>query len=48
MLPEIQKPLGKLGADAYTILGKDMPMCRVLNGMWQGSGAHGFTPTSVM
>mmetsp|Transcript_10617 Transcript_10617/g.17868 ORF Transcript_10617/g.17868 Transcript_10617/m.17868 type:complete len:487 (-) Transcript_10617:129-1589(-) len=45
-----------LGRDAYTTLGvgRDgktrkeggvgLPMCRILNGMWQLSGAHGFTP----
>ncbi len=27
--------------DAYTRLAPDLPMCRVLNGMWQVSGAHG-------
>ena len=36
----ISKSLGK---DAYTTLG-GMPMCRLLNGMWQLSGAHGFEP----
>eukprot|EP00752_Nemacystus_decipiens_P017830 g15986.t1 len=33
-----------LPADAYTTLGGDMKTCRILNGMWQLSGAHGFQP----
>ena len=34
-----------LPKNAYTTLGKDgMPMCRILNGMWQLSGGHGFEP----
>ena len=33
-------PLGKLG---YTDLA-GIPMCRILNGMWQVSGAHGYDP----
>jgi len=32
-----------LGADAYTDL-KGMRMCKLLNGMWQVSGAHGYEP----
>eukprot|EP01041_Mallomonas_annulata_P010348 gene10348-21587_t len=32
-----------LGRDAYTTLGT-VPMCRLLNGMWQVSGAHGYEP----
>ena len=32
-----------LGKDAYTDLG-GKPMCRILNGMWQVSGAHGYEP----
>jgi aryl-alcohol dehydrogenase-like predicted oxidoreductase len=27
--------------DSYTRLAPDLPLCRVLNGMWQVSGAHG-------
>jgi len=30
-----------LPADAYTQLTPDLRICRVLNGMWQVSGAHG-------
>jgi hypothetical protein len=30
-------------ANAFTDLG-DMRMCRLLNGMWQVSGAHGYLP----
>ena len=30
-----------LPEDAYTRLATDLRMCRVLNGMWQVSGAHG-------
>ena len=34
-----------LPKNAYTTLGSDgMPMCRILNGMWQLSGGHGFEP----
>ena len=32
-----------LGNDAYTELG-DMKMCKILTGMWQVSGAHGYEP----
>ena len=32
-----------LNADAYTQLG-DMKMCKILTGMWQVSGAHGYEP----
>jgi Aldo/keto reductase family len=43
-IPESVLPTGMpLGDGAYTKLG-DMPMCRILNGMWQLSGAHGFEP----
>ncbi|KAJ1399736.1 hypothetical protein B484DRAFT_406228 [Ochromonadaceae sp. CCMP2298] len=43
--------LASLG-NAYTTLGvgrdgQPMPMCRVLNGMWQVSGAHGYTPVAA-
>lgn len=34
-------PLGKEG---YTTLGDNMRMCRLLNGMWQVSGYHGYEP----
>eukprot|EP00611_Tribonema_gayanum_P025080 TRINITY_DN5647_c0_g1_i1.p1 TRINITY_DN5647_c0_g1~~TRINITY_DN5647_c0_g1_i1.p1 ORF type:complete len:398 (-),score=103.28 TRINITY_DN5647_c0_g1_i1:212-1405(-) len=34
----------QLPEDAYTLLGGELPCCRILNGMWQLSGAHGFTP----
>mmetsp|Transcript_12635 Transcript_12635/g.16594 ORF Transcript_12635/g.16594 Transcript_12635/m.16594 type:complete len:423 (-) Transcript_12635:284-1552(-) len=38
-------PPGKvLPFEAYTQLGGEMPTCRVLNGMWQVSGGHGFQP----
>jgi hypothetical protein len=30
--------------ERYTIIGNSMPTCRLLNGMWQVSGAHGFEP----
>ena len=37
--------LSSLPMGAYTTLGTDgMPMCRLLNGMWQLSGGHGFEP----
>lgn len=32
-----------LGSDAYTDLG-GMKMCKILTGMWQVSGAHGYEP----
>jgi hypothetical protein len=32
-----------LGNDAYTELG-NMKMCKILTGMWQVSGAHGYEP----
>ncbi len=32
-----------LGRDAYTALGNTVT-CKLLNGMWQVSGAHGYTP----
>ena len=32
-----------LGADGYTELG-GLPMCKILNGMWQVSGGHGYEP----
>lgn len=35
--------MNSLGENAYTTLG-DLTMCRVLNGMWQVSGAHGYDP----
>jgi len=34
-----------LGKDGYTTLG-DIQMCRLLNGMWQVSGAHGYQPNT--
>ena len=36
----VNMPLGK---DGYTDLG-GLSMCRILNGMWQVSGGHGFEP----
>jgi hypothetical protein len=39
-LRTVNLPLGK---DGYTDLG-GLPMCRLLNGMWQVSGAHGYSP----
>jgi aryl-alcohol dehydrogenase-like predicted oxidoreductase len=33
-----------LPSEAYTQIG-NMRVCRVMNGMWQLSGAHGFTPS---
>lgn len=30
--------------DAYTLLGGDMKSCKILNGMWQLSGGHGYRP----
>ena len=38
--PGVNMPLGKEG---YTELG-GLSMCRILNGMWQVSGGHGFEP----
>jgi hypothetical protein len=32
-----------LGADGYTELG-GLSMCKILNGMWQVSGGHGYEP----
>ena len=32
-----------LGESGYTDLG-GLPMCRILNGMWQVSGGHGYQP----
>lgn len=37
------KTTTSLGNDAYTELG-DMKMCKILTGMWQVSGAHGYEP----
>lgn len=34
---------GALGSSAYTTLG-NLNICRILNGMWQVSGAHGYSP----
>jgi aryl-alcohol dehydrogenase-like predicted oxidoreductase len=31
-----------LGKDAYTLLG-DLPICRIINGLWQTSGKHDYT-----
>lgn len=31
-------------SDHFTTIGNNMPVCRLLNGMWQVSGAHGFEP----
>lgn len=33
-----------LGESAYAKLGKNLRICKVTNGMWQVSGAHGFQP----
>lgn len=30
--------------DRFTTIGNNLPVCRLLNGMWQVSGAHGFEP----
>jgi aryl-alcohol dehydrogenase-like predicted oxidoreductase len=35
--------VGALGEEAYTKLG-ELSICKVVNGMWQVSGAHGFSP----
>jgi hypothetical protein len=32
-----------LGFDSYTNLG-ELSICRMVNGLWQMSGAHGFSP----
>ena len=37
-------PSMELPDEAYTTLGGDMKSCRILNGMWQLSGAHGYRP----
>lgn len=34
-----------LGEDAYSSIG-DMKVCKIINGMWQVSGAHGYKPRS--
>lgn len=34
----------ELPEDAYTLLGGDMKSCKILNGMWQLSGGHGYRP----
>lgn len=39
----VAPPSHVLSSNAYTTLG-DLSMCRVLNGMWQVSGAHGYSP----
>ena len=44
--PEVIIPAGltlPLGKDGYTELG-NLNMCRILNGMWQVDGGHGFEP----
>ena len=33
-----------LPSERFTTIGNNMPVCRLLNGMWQVSGAHGFDP----
>ena len=40
---DVKKNAPALAADAYTQLG-DMKMCKILTGMWQVSGAHGYEP----
>jgi hypothetical protein len=40
---EQKSPL-KSSTDRFTTIGDNMPVCRLLNGMWQVSGAHGFDP----
>jgi aryl-alcohol dehydrogenase-like predicted oxidoreductase len=42
-IPLIKPSLGSLPGEAYVELG-DTYTCRVLNGMWQVSGAHGYDP----
>jgi hypothetical protein len=46
-VPEDVKPKDTsnlpLGENGYTDLG-GLPMCRILNGMWQVSGSHGYQP----
>lgn len=46
-IPEDKEPKAMsnlpLGESGYTDLG-GLPMCRILNGMWQVSGGHGYQP----
>lgn len=35
-----------LGEQAYSMLGTQ-PVCKIMNGMWQVSGAHGYVPNEV-
>ncbi|CAM9251384.1 unnamed protein product [Chrysoparadoxa australica] len=46
--PSIAASPSPLPEDAYCTLGGEMPCCRVLNGMWQLSGAHGFKPEAKL
>src|SRR5262245_27569951 len=39
--PRTVETLVTLPDDSYTRLAPDLRMCRVLNGLWQVSGAHG-------
>ena len=40
----INKDEIKMPNSAYTTLGEGTKMCRILNGMWQTSGYHGYEP----
>lgn len=39
---------GVLGKDAYCQLSEDLTICRILNGLWQVSGIHGYTPDKFL
>jgi aryl-alcohol dehydrogenase-like predicted oxidoreductase len=42
-ISDVKKSTSSFGADAYTTL-SGLPLCRIMTGMWQVSGAHGYDP----